>query len=121
MMVNNAHIHGVCGHLLSKPLCFLVYNSRCLADLAGYQSKVDIILGEDICHIVRLFCSSREGPGSCHSETASSEAKWRRTACLVEESHQPATAAYTHGEGECQTQRYVLLSVPLLAPRVSHT
>jgi hypothetical protein len=54
-----------------------------------------------------FLCSSREGPGGSHSKTAPSEARSRRTACPMEESHQPAAAAYTHGEGKCEAARCV--------------
>jgi len=53
-----------------------------------------------------LLCTSRERSGDSESKTASSEAKQRRTACALEESHQPTATAHTHGEGERKTARY---------------
>lgn len=57
--------------------------------------------------LIRLLCSSREGPGVNQYKAAPTEARQRRTACSVEKSYQPATAAYTDGEGECEAARYL--------------
>lgn len=54
-----------------------------------------------------LFCSCRDRPGRNQYKAAPIEARQRRTACFVEESHQSAAAAHTHGEGECKASRYL--------------
>jgi hypothetical protein len=96
------------------PVCLLLLLQQIVTVLCPPQGAVSKLKMQCLYHwevsnspVFSLLCTNRERSGDSESKTASSEAKQRRTACSVEESHQPTAAPHTHGEGECKTARYL--------------